>query len=128
MTEVGPADRTRLLRSRRDEFKCVLTPLDRARSSDSNETIFALLTHASSIVTSRKRKLRELYDVATPDHGGPNAASANYDAPTPSQAELQFLHHCDILKYVRPSEINTLPGYSPPRATLSRRRHVTNTL
>ncbi|KDN72291.1 hypothetical protein CSUB01_06218 [Colletotrichum sublineola] len=80
MTEVGPADRSRLLRSKRDEF--------------------------SSIVTSRKRKLRQLFAVATESDALPTNDFANPDAPPTSAAELQFLQTCDISQGRKLNEAN----------------------
>ncbi|KAK1599073.1 uncharacterized protein LY79DRAFT_505271 [Colletotrichum navitas] len=87
MTEVGPADRSRLLRSKRDEI--------------------------SSIVTSRKRKLRQLFAVATESDALPTNDFANPDAPPTSAAELQFLQTCDILQGRKLNEANV-----PPRPQL----------
>lgn len=108
MTEVGPADRTRFLRSKRDEFKSVSPASESAPPSDHFDTIFDVLTPCSSIVTSRKRKLRQLYESATPNHGAPNATFANPNGATTSPAELQFLYRCDILKYVSVDAANTI--------------------
>ncbi|KAK2064272.1 hypothetical protein LY76DRAFT_105264 [Colletotrichum caudatum] len=83
MTEVGPADRSRLLRSKRDEY--------------------------SSIVTSRKRKLRQLFAVATESDALPTNDFANPDAPPTSAAELQFLQTCDISQGRKLNEAN-VPG------------------
>ncbi|KAK6207444.1 MYB and HSA domain-containing protein [Colletotrichum tabaci] len=80
MTEVGPADRSRLLRSKRDEF--------------------------TSIVTSRKRKLRQLFAVATESDAFPTNDFANPDAPPTSAAELQFLQTCDISQGRKLNEAN----------------------
>lgn len=59
----------------------------------------------SSIVTSRKRKLRELFAVATQVESLPHEVLANPDAPTSTPAEWQFLQANDIFQYVR--SINT---------------------
>ncbi|KXH48864.1 hypothetical protein CNYM01_04880 [Colletotrichum nymphaeae SA-01] len=80
MTEVGPADRSRLLRSKRDEF--------------------------SSIVTSRKRKLRQLFAVATEGDALPTNDFANPDAPPATAAEIQFLQGCDISQGRKLNEAN----------------------
>ncbi|WYZ40098.1 hypothetical protein EsH8_IV_000439 [Colletotrichum jinshuiense] len=80
MTEVGPADRSRLLRSKRDEF--------------------------SSIVTSRKRKLRQLFAVATEGDALPTNDFANPDAPSATAAEFQFLQGCDISQGRKLNEVN----------------------
>ncbi|KAH8720813.1 Chromatin modification-related protein EAF1 [Beauveria bassiana] len=76
MTEVGHADLSRLLQSKRNEC------------------------HA--IVTSRKRKLRELFAVATQTQPLPQQAYALPDAPAATSAEWQFLQTNDILQYVAP--------------------------
>ncbi|KAL5317875.1 hypothetical protein ACEPPN_014975 [Leptodophora sp. 'Broadleaf-Isolate-01'] len=72
MSEVGVADRARLLRSKRSEL--------------------------SRIVTSRKRKLREFFAVC--DHEGPlpQTSLTNPDAPPTSAAEERFLEVTDILQ------------------------------
>ncbi|KAM3556626.1 hypothetical protein ARSEF4850_005445 [Beauveria asiatica] len=72
MTEVGHADLSRLLQSKRNEC------------------------HA--IVTSRKRKLRELFAVATQTQPLPQQAYALPDAPAATSAEWQFLQTNDILQ------------------------------
>ncbi|KAJ6781545.1 hypothetical protein PWT90_08649 [Aphanocladium album] len=72
MTEVGHADLSRLLQSKRNEC------------------------HA--IVTSRKRKLRELFAVATQTQPLPQQAHALSDAPAATSAEWQFLQTNDILQ------------------------------
>jgi chromatin modification-related protein VID21 len=74
MSEVVPADRTRLLQSKRQE--------------------------CSSIARSRKRKLRELFAVATAPDGVPTHSVADPDAQLTNAAEIQFLERCDVLKYV----------------------------
>ncbi|KAK2672190.1 Helicase/SANT-associated domain [Fusarium oxysporum f. sp. vasinfectum] len=72
MTEVGAADLSRLLQTKRNE--------------------------CSSIVTSRKRKLRELFAVATQSEGLPHPVLTNPDAPTTTPAEWQFLQANDIIQ------------------------------
>lgn len=59
-----------------------------------------MLTCISSIVTSRKRKLRELFAVATQSEGLPHPVLTNPDAPTTTPAEWQFLQANDIFQYV----------------------------
>lgn len=54
----------------------------------------------SAIVTSRKRKLRELFAVATQADTLPDDGFANPDAPAATPAEWQFLQASDILQYV----------------------------
>lgn len=79
----------------------VRTPsFDRARSSDSKNIIFEVLTCHSSIVRTRKRKLRELFAVATTTDGVPKHSLADPDVQPPTPAELDFLQHCDIAQYV----------------------------
>lgn len=74
MSEVGAADRTRLLRSKRAEL--------------------------SGIVTSRKRKLRELYAVCDNESPLPQIDLTNPDAPPTNHLEARFLEVTDILQYV----------------------------
>lgn len=75
----------------------------RAEFSDSPGIIFIVLTPDSAIVTSRKRKLRELFAVATHVDALPQDVSANPDAPSATAAEWQFLQLNDILQYVLPT-------------------------
>lgn len=49
---------------------------------------------------SRKRKLRELFAVATEEDGIPNHDFSNPDAPPITPAEAKFLIDTDILQYV----------------------------
>ncbi|KAK5653138.1 hypothetical protein OQA88_9237 [Cercophora sp. LCS_1] len=70
MTEVGPADRATLLRLKR--------------------------VQSSSIVISRKRKLRELFAVATERDAIPNHDLSNPDASPTAPAEAKFLAECDL--------------------------------
>lgn len=100
MTEVGSADLSRLLQSKRNECRSVGGASYAANFSDSKTVIIGLLTTCSSIVTSRKRKLRELFAVATQVESLPHDALANPDAPTTTPAEWQFLQANDILQYV----------------------------
>ncbi|KAL2068631.1 hypothetical protein VTL71DRAFT_14968 [Oculimacula yallundae] len=72
MSEVGVADRARLLRSKQLEL--------------------------SRIVTSRKRKLREFFAVCDHDGPLPQTNLSNPDAPPTSVAEDRFLEVTDILK------------------------------
>lgn len=60
-----------------------------------------MLTRSSAIVTSRKRKLRELFAVATHAESLPRDGFTNPDATEPTPAESQFLQANDILQYVR---------------------------
>ncbi|UNI21429.1 RNA polymerase II transcription elongation factor SpEAF [Purpureocillium takamizusanense] len=91
MTEVGPSDLSRLLQTKRNE--------------------------CSAIVTSRKRKLRELFAVATQVDPLPDHALANPDAPAATPAEWQFLQASDILQGKTLNEVN-IPAR--PRLSLER--------
>lgn len=62
--------------------------------------IFEVLTCYSSIVRTRKRKLRELFAVATTTDGVPKHSLADPDVQPSTPAELDFLRHCDIVQYV----------------------------
>jgi hypothetical protein len=73
---------------------------ERADFSDHGHMFFGMLTCLSSIVTSRKRKLRELFAVATQSEGLPHPVLTNLDAPTTTSAEWQFLQANDIIQYV----------------------------
>jgi hypothetical protein len=73
---------------------------ERADFSDHGDIYFGVLTSLSSIVTSRKRKLRELFAVATQSEGLPHPVLTNPDAPTTTPAEWQFLQANDIIQYV----------------------------
>lgn len=53
----------------------------------------------SSIVTARKRKLRELYYTATERDASPTNNSAESSAPLATPTEIQFLQETDISKY-----------------------------
>lgn len=64
-----------------------------------------MLTILRSIVSSRKRKLRELFAVATDENGIPNHDFSNPDAPPTTPAEAKFLIECDILQYALTSLI-----------------------
>ncbi|KAI0128508.1 hypothetical protein BJ170DRAFT_331793 [Xylariales sp. AK1849] len=87
MTEVAPADRTRLLQSKREE--------------------------CGSITRSRKRKLRELFAVATAGDGLPNFSLEQPDAPPVNPSESKFLDGCDISQGRKLNEVNI-----PPRPRL----------
>lgn len=52
-----------------------------------------------SIVTSRKRKLREIYSLSYSDPS-PRAAAGNTTAPPPPNAEAAFLEANNILRSV----------------------------
>ncbi|KND92133.1 Chromatin modification-like protein EAF1 [Tolypocladium ophioglossoides CBS 100239] len=87
MTEVGHADLSRLLQSKRND--------------------------CSAIVTSRKRKLRELFAVATQVNTLPDDGFANPDAPAATAAEWQFLQANDILQGKTLNELN-IPARPEP--------------
>ncbi|KAJ8120472.1 hypothetical protein ONZ43_g2826 [Nemania bipapillata] len=74
MTEVAPADRTRLLQSKRAE--------------------------CSAIARSRKRKLCILYEVTVSHDVLPRRSFNTPDAYEHPPTEKQFLDACDILQYV----------------------------
>lgn len=59
-----------------------------------------MLMTPSAIVTSRKRKLRELFAVASQVDPLPDDGFANPDAPAATPAEWQFLQASDIVQYV----------------------------
>lgn len=59
-----------------------------------------MLMGLSAIVTSRKRKLRQLFAVATQVDTLPNDGLAHPDEPAATSAEWQFLQAGDILKCV----------------------------
>ena len=61
-----------------------------------------MLTTLRSITASRKRKLRELFAVATDEDGIPDHDFSDPDAPTTTPAEKTFLIESDILRYVLP--------------------------
>jgi chromatin modification-related protein VID21 len=71
--------------------------------------IFVVLTSGSAIVASRKRKLRELFAVATHAEGLPHDGFSKPDAPPSTQAELDFLQGNDILQGKRFNE-QFVPG------------------
>lgn len=59
-----------------------------------------MLIICSSIVKSRKRKLRELYHVATDGDGSPADDLTDLNAPPTTPAEAKFLLESDLLQYV----------------------------
>lgn len=75
---------------------------ERENFADASRVNFNVLTICSAIVTSRKRKLRELFAVATQIDPLPKDAFANPDAPAATNAEWQFLQTNDISQYVPP--------------------------
>ncbi|CAG9944704.1 unnamed protein product [Clonostachys rosea f. rosea IK726] len=83
MSEVGLTDLSRLLHSKRNE--------------------------SNAIVTSRKRKLRELFAVATQPAGFPHDAFTKPDAPAPTQAESDFLQANEISQGKKLNE-QTIPS------------------
>ncbi|RYP68337.1 hypothetical protein DL771_006723 [Monosporascus sp. 5C6A] len=85
MTEVVPVDRQRLLESKRQEW--------------------------ISIARSRKRKLRELYAVATTFEGIPKCSFADPDVPITSAGELQFLEASNIPQKLNESSIPPRPKF-----------------
>lgn len=97
MTEVGHAEITRLLQSKRNECRSVLFPADAPHFSLQYDILFDVLTLCSAILTSRKRKLRELFAVATQIEPLPQDA---LDKPSVTAAEWQFLQANDIQQYV----------------------------
>jgi chromatin modification-related protein VID21 len=62
--------------------------------------IFGVLMPISAIVTSRKRKLRELFAVATHVGDLPDNGFANPDTQVTTPTEWQFQQASDILQYV----------------------------
>lgn len=103
MSEVGAADRERLLRSKRSELRYINYALPMARKRRERR-IDAYIFHGadpnSGIVTSRKRKLREFFAVCDNEGPLPQISLANIDAPPTSAAEKEFLDVSDILLYV----------------------------
>lgn len=59
-----------------------------------------MLINSSGIVTSRKRKLRELFAVSENELQLPTVSFKNPDVPPISAAEARFLDVTDILQYV----------------------------
>ncbi|KAK7987623.1 hypothetical protein PG989_007938 [Apiospora arundinis] len=88
MTEVVPADHTPLLHEKRG--------------------------HLNAAVRSRKRKLREVYAVATVEDGLPNISLLNPDAPPTNLAESRFLEVSDILRGRKFNE-SSIPARAIPR-------------
>ena len=74
--------------------------INRAHFCDYFDIEHPMLTACSSILTSRKRKLRELFAVATDEDGLPSYNFSNPDAPPATPAEKIFLTECDISLYV----------------------------
>jgi hypothetical protein len=104
MSEVGAADRERLLRSKRSELRYINYALPTARKRRERRIdacIFHRADPYSGIVTSRKRKLREFFAVCDNEGPLPQITLLNVDAPPTSAAEKQFLDDSDILLYVQ---------------------------
>ncbi|KAG9239705.1 hypothetical protein BJ875DRAFT_413578 [Amylocarpus encephaloides] len=95
MSEVGPADRSRLLRSKRNEI--------------------------SGIVFSRKRKLRELFAVCDNEGPIPQPQYRTPDAHPTCIAETRFLEVTDILKDRLFDESN-LPSRRTTRSESAKQR------
>ncbi|EFX03259.1 myb and hsa domain containing protein [Grosmannia clavigera kw1407] len=95
MTEARPADRRELLRVKREEY--------------------------SSIVRSRKRKLRELYALATDSNAALNTTVFDLDAPASTQAETNFLIETDILNG-RPLNDALIPPWQTPNLDVLKRQ------
>lgn len=100
MSEVGLTDLSKLLHTKRDYNKYVMPSCDRANFFASIDIIFGVLTRRSAIVASRKRKLRELFAVATGADGQAHDGFTNPDAPPTTQAEGHFLQANEIFQYV----------------------------
>lgn len=62
--------------------------------------VLVLLTACSSIRASKKRKLREVYCVATQRDALPLLDPPANDAETPTSEEWRFLNDNAVLKYV----------------------------
>lgn len=73
------------------------TSFESAIFSDRSDTQLLMLIALRSIVTSRKRKLHELYAVATSVEKAPQDASHNIESTQAALSELQFLQANDIL-------------------------------
>lgn len=114
MSEVGPADRSRLLRSKRNDLRYInsLPGMDRKRMARRIDACnFHCADGCSGIVTSRKRKLREFFAVCDNEGPVPQTTYSSPDAPPTTAAEERFLDVTDILKYVR----STSAPFSKPR-------------
>ncbi|RDL41379.1 uncharacterized protein BP5553_01358 [Venustampulla echinocandica] len=101
MSEVGAADRSRLLRSKRTELRYInsVTYIDRMRAEPRIDACHLHIANlGSGIVTSRKRKLREFFAVCDTEGPLPQLTGLNLDAPPATPAEERFLDVSDILK------------------------------
>ena len=56
--------------------------------------------NCSDVVKSRKRKLKEVYQITQSEDAIPNISFATLDAPTTTPEEAKFLEISDILQYV----------------------------
>ena len=56
--------------------------------------------NCSDVVKSRKRKLKEVYQISQSEDAIPNISFATLDAPTTTPEEAKFLEISDILQYV----------------------------
>ncbi|OAA76408.1 large tegument protein [Akanthomyces lecanii RCEF 1005] len=81
-----------------------------------------MLMSKSAIVTSRKRKLRELFAVATQTQPLPQQAHALPDAPAATTAEWQFLQTNDILQERIFDEASIPPR--PPQSVEALKRSI----
>lgn len=114
MSEVGAADRSRLLRSKRSELRYINSDSRIARKRvkscvDACHLHFA--NWCSGIVTSRKRKLREFFAVCDTEGPLPQLSGLALDAPPATPAEERFLVVSDILKYVASVSISRSSFY-----------------
>ena len=64
------------------------------------DTNFGVLISCRSIERSRKRKLRELFEVATVDDIASNDKPTDIDASPSTPALAKFFYNTDILRYV----------------------------
>lgn len=81
-----------------------------------------MLIASSSIVRSRKRKLRELYAVATDGDGALHLNKFDVDAPPSTTGETKFLLDTDILQYVSRTRCHRrwpLSGHASPSVAAS---------
>lgn len=88
-------------------------PFDRAQLPGSGDAKFVVLTPCSAIVRSRKRKIRELFAVATVEDGIPSVSLVNLDAPPTNAAESKYLDASDLSKYVSHACTPNLPSFRP---------------
>lgn len=100
MTEVGPADRSRLLRSKQDEHRYLFPSHDRKKKSDHFYTEFVVLTIFSSILSTRKRKFSQFFAAAAAPDALPNHELTNPNAPNANPNDFQTYDHSNVLQYV----------------------------